>query len=308
MARLLVTGVAGFIGSHLTELLLAEGHTVTGVDSLRTGKRENLAAVMDHEHFSFVHADAGEPDLLLGLLRDLKADAVVHLAALVSVAESVSDPDSNFALNVTLTQQVAEAVRMAGTPRVVFASSAAIYGNPAVLPLPESAPAEPLSPYGAAKLASEVLLAGHARCFGFHAAFLRFFNVYGPRQDPRSPYSGVISIFRDCCQAGQPVTFHGDGLQTRDFIAVADLARVIATAAVRPEPLPDGAYNVGTGVATTLLDLLDTLRSAHPDIPAPIFTAPRPGDIRHSCADVSKLAAALGWKPATPLATGLRWE
>lgn len=307
MRSILVTGGAGFIGSHVCDNLLAAGHRVIAVDSLRTGRLENLLSARGHPGFRFVHADAATPGLLTGLLEESKADAVIHLAALVSVAESVTDPDLNFALNVAMTQQVALAMRQVGTPRVVFASSAAVYGTPLSLPLSESAPTAPLSPYGAAKLASEALLMGQSQCFGYRAASLRFFNVYGPRQDPASPYSGVISIFRDRCAAGLPVAIHGDGQQTRDFVAVADVARVVAETATRGEPLPDGAYNVGTGTEVSLLALLDLLRSMHPAAPVPEFTAARPGDIRNSCADVSKLEAELGWKPSTPLATGLGW-
>lgn len=307
MARVLVIGAAGFIGSHVTDTLLAAGHTVIGLDNLRSGQRDNLAPALAQPGFRLQIADAAVPGVLEDALQADQIEAVVHLAALVSVAESVAEPELNFALNVALTQRVAEAVRVTGTPRLVYASSAAVYGTPAVLPLPETAPTCPLSPYGAAKLASEALLFGHASCFGFAAAAFRFFNVYGPRQDPKSPYSGVISIFRNRCQAGEAVTIQGDGRQTRDFVAVGDVARVVAEAAVRATPLATGPYNVGTGRSTTLLELLTVLRSQYPQAPEPAFAPARAGDIRHSCAEPAKLTHALGWGPSTTLTEGLAW-
>ncbi|MBM3854348.1 MAG: NAD-dependent epimerase/dehydratase family protein [Verrucomicrobia bacterium] len=305
MANLLVTGAAGFIGSHTVDQLLAAGHAVVGVDNFRTGRRANLVAADASPRFRLHEADVATPGTLDRLVAATRPDAIVHLAALVSVQDSFADPDLNFSLNVAATHFVAEAARAHGVPRVVFASSAAVYGDTADLPIRESTPGRPISPYGAAKLASEALLLGHGAAYGFVVRCLRYFNVFGPRQDPASPYSGVISIFDRRCREGRAVTIYGDGRQTRDFISVHDVARANVIAATRRE-MRSGVANLCTGRGTTLLEVLAVFREHHPALPAPAHAAPRAGDIVHSRGAPEEAAAALGFRAAVPVADGLR--
>ncbi|MBL8251363.1 MAG: GDP-mannose 4,6-dehydratase, partial [Candidatus Competibacter sp.] len=193
----LVTGAAGFIGSHSVEWLLGQGQRVVGVDNLRTGHLENLSAARSSPNFEWVLADAGDEAAMRELFERHRFSGVLHLAALVSVPESFRDPALNARLNLTATDTLARLCLKFSCQRVIFASSAAVYGTAAALPNQESAPPQPQSPYAAAKLASEVMLLGYAASFGLEVACLRYFNVYGPRQDPSSPYSGVLSIFTD---------------------------------------------------------------------------------------------------------------
>jgi UDP-glucose 4-epimerase len=304
MAKILVTGAAGFIGSHTTDCLLGEGHAVVGVDNLRTGRRENLAAARRSSAFVLHERDIAEPGVLAALVAAEQPEAIIHLAALVSVPESMAKPDLNFSLNVHASQLVAEAARLHGVRRVVFASSAAIYGDAVERPIRESAPQRPVSPYGAAKLAAEALLLGHGACFGFTVRCLRYFNVFGPRQDPSSPYSGVISIFVRQYRAGKPVTIYGDGRQTRDFIAVRDVARANVLAATRPG-LASDAVNICTGRATSLLDLAGILAAHFPGVGAPVLRPAREGDIVHSLGDPAAAVAALGFTARVDVAEGL---
>ena len=304
MAKILVTGAAGFIGSHTADRLLGEGHAVVGVDNLRTGKKENLAAALRSAAFALHVKDIAEPGVLDALVAETRPDAIIHLAALVSVQESIENPALNFELNVHASQLVAEAAREHGVGRVVFASSAAIYGDAAERPIREAAEKRPVSPYGAAKLASEDLLLGHGACYGFTVRCQRYFNVYGSRQDPASPYSGVISIFARHYRAGQPVTIYGDGRQTRDFIAVKDVARANALAATRPG-VTSGAANICTGRATSLLELAGIFAAQHPGVSAPIHRPARAGDIVHSLGDPSAAGSALGFTAGTGMTEGL---
>lgn len=304
MATILVTGAAGFIGSHTTDLLLAEGHRVVGVDNFRTGRRENLADAARRPGFEFHELDVAMPGALAGLVTRARPEAIIHLAALVSVQESIANPELNFLLNVQATQLVAEAARLHRVGRVVFASSAAIYGDAVDLPVREGAAKRPVSPYGAAKLASEDLLLGHAATYGLSVRCQRYFNVFGPRQDPSSPYSGVISIFARRHAEGKPVTIYGDGRQTRDFIAVRDVARANVLAATRPG-LPSGAANICTGRATSLLDLAAVFGRLYPEVAKPLHAPARSGDIVHSLGAPEAAAAELGFTARTAVADGL---
>jgi UDP-glucose 4-epimerase len=304
MTHVLVTGAAGFIGSHTVDQLLAAGHRVTAVDNFRTGRRENLAGALRSTACRLVEADVSAEDVLGQLVAAERPGAIVHLAALVSVPESIRDPGLNFRLNVVATQRVAEAARQGGVERVVFASSAAVYGDAPPLPAGEEAPKAPISPYGAAKLASEALLLGHAAAFGFTVRCQRYFNVFGPRQDPGSPYSGVISLFARRHREGTAVTLFGDGGQTRDFISVHDVARANVLAATAPG-LANGTANICTGRGTSLREVLAVFQRHYSAAPAPYFAPPRAGDIRHSRGDPAAAAAALGFRAAVPVEDGL---
>jgi UDP-glucose 4-epimerase len=304
MSSVLVTGAAGFIGSHTCDLLLAAGHTVVGIDNFRTGFRGNLGLALSNRHFSLVEADVCSSGTLGRIAAETKPDALIHLAGLVSVQESLQDPELNFALNLRGTHLVAEAARLTGIARVVFASSAAVYGDAQTCPITEQMETRPISPYGAAKLASEALLLGHAAAFGFTARCQRYFNVYGPRQDPRSLYSGVISIFCDTLRAGLAPTIFGDGEQTRDFIFVQDVARANVLAATAPE-IASGVANICSGRATTLNQLATGLRTYFAGSRAPVHGAPKAADIRHSLGSPTVAAAAFGFTAEVPLAVGL---
>jgi UDP-glucose 4-epimerase len=307
MAKIVVTGAAGFIGSHTVDRLLADGHAVVGVDNFRTGRRGNLERAMPHQAFRFVEGDVLAPDLLLGLVRDSRADAIIHLAALVSVPESIAHPELNRRLNFEATQLVVDAAaQVRSVRRIVFASSAAVYGNNDALPLVEEADCRPLSPYGEAKLASERLLAEFSqRHPGTTAVAFRYFNVYGPRQDPSSPYSGVISRFADALHRGESPTINGDGEQTRDFIAVADVARANALAATK-EDVSTAVFNLCTGRATSLNFLLKTMTAELRSEVRPLYGAARVGDIRHSLGNPARVQRVLGFQAEHDLASGLR--
>lgn len=308
----LVTGGAGFIGSHTVDRLVADGHRVVVLDDLRTGKRANLA-----HHGALRFADGSPVELVVadvscGIFAPLAAltathgpiARIIHLAAQVSVVHSLANPLVDVAVNYVGTVQVLEYARAVGVAKVVFASSAAVYGDTAAVPVLEDVPCRPLSPYGVDKLASELMLRAYASTHGLASTPLRFFNVYGPRQDPTSPYSGVISIFADRARAGRPITIFGDGQQTRDFVYVGDVARAVVTAA-----LTDGgdgtAMNVGTGRETTVRELAEVVVAlAGTDVP--ISHAPaRAGEIVRSCAEVGRAREALGFTAATTLADGL---
>jgi UDP-glucose 4-epimerase len=309
-----VTGGAGFIGSHTVDRLIALGHRVIVLDDFRTGKRANLARWADPKH-AF---DGAEPALevvtcdvshgifaaLAPLARYGRVERIVHLAAQVSVVHSVANPLVDMAVNYGGTLHVLEYARAAGVAKVVFASSAAVYGDVSELPVAEDAPKRPVSPYGIDKLASELALDYYAAVHGVPTTALRFFNVYGPRQDPSSPYSGVISIFADRARAGRPLTIFGDGGQTRDFVYVGDVVRAITAA------LADGndrvVANVGTGGEISVLELariiVDLCGGASPIQHAP----PRAGEILKSYARVGRLRDALGVVAETKLVDGLR--
>lgn len=297
--RILITGGAGFIGSHLAERLLAAGREVRILDNLSTGRRENLPM-------------AGGLEFIKGDIRDVKdveravsgCEAIVHLAAVASVQASVDDPAGTHATNFVGTLNLLEAARRNGVSRFLYASSAAVYGDTTDLPVRETATVRPLSPYAADKLAGEHYLTFYSSKYGIQGTAFRFFNIYGPRQDPSSPYSGVISIFVDCARAARPVTIYGDGEQTRDFVYVADLAEILASALAAPRTRSQ-VINVGRGAECSLLDLLRALEGL---LGRPIerrHEGPRLGDIRKSCADVGRLRDLLGKLPPTPIQTGL---
>lgn len=304
MQPVIVTGAAGFIGSHTCDLLLATGRTVVGVDNFRTGQRSNIAQALEHPNFRFIQADFCKPGALDRIVAESRPTDLIHLAALTSVQESVQKPKLNFELNILGTHLVAEAARAHGIARVVFASSAAVYGDSDQLPLSEQSRACPISPYGAAKLASEALLIGHGAAFGITICCLRYFNVYGPRQDPNSPYSGVISIFCDKLRACMAPVIFGDGEQTRDFIHVQDVARANVLAATAPA-VTSGIVNICTGRATSLNQLAVGFRTYFPSAPLPMHVSSKAADIRHSLGTSDAAEASFGFSAEVVLADGL---
>jgi len=303
MGNILVTGAAGFIGSHTTDLLLAKGHSVLGVDNFRSGHRRNLAGALARPGFRLVESDVASADVLDRLVAEFQPVAIIHLAALVSVQESIRDPDLNHRINISATERVAAAALAHGVKRIVFASSAAIYGDTSDLPIREETEKTPISPYGFAKLHSEGILLGlNAR--GVTVRCHRYFNVFGPRQDPASPYSGVISIFERRYREGQPVVIYGDGSQTRDFISVHDVARANVIAATKSD-IASGAANICTGQATSLLDVVGIFAAHYPAVAAPQFAPARAGDIVHSLGRPDRAQAELGFLAKVSVATGL---
>ncbi|MBN9522457.1 NAD-dependent epimerase/dehydratase family protein [bacterium] len=295
----LVTGGAGFIGSHLVEALTAAGRRVRVFDDLSTGLRSNLAPDVE-----FIEGTLTDPAAVAKAVEG--CEVVFHLAALASVAKSVEDPLLNHAINATGTLHVLDAARKAGVRRLVYAASASAYGgadDPAGQG--EDTPLCALSPYAAAKLAGEFYCQSFAASYGFETVRLRFFNVFGPRQRPDSPYSGVIAIFTSMLAAGRTPTVHGDGLQSRDFVAVEDVARALILAADTPG-VSGRVYNVGTGGSVTLLQLLDGLNKLLGTSVVPAHGPARAGDIRHSRAKIDRITADLGFAPKVSFEEGLR--
>lgn len=299
----LVTGAAGFIGSHTVDALLAKGCRVVGLDDLSTGSRLNLALALRDPGFHFVMGDVTKDAPLIRVAEKFRPSAIIHLAALVSVQKSVHDPVLNFELNVAATHRIAEIARRFGIARVVYASSAAVYGDPVRLPLSETSPTAPISPYGAAKLASENLLLGCARTYGYTARCQRYFNVYGPRQYAGSPYAGVLSIFAQRCLSGRGVEIFGDGNQTRDFIAVRDVARANVLAVTAG--CNSGVANICTGKETSLRQIVCMLRTHFPSMPPVVFSVGRHGDIQRSLGTCNVARRELGFVHRVPVTRGL---
>ncbi|GFM51768.1 NAD-dependent epimerase/dehydratase family protein [Pseudomonas capsici] len=300
-APILITGGAGFIGSHLADALLAQGHAVRILDDLSTGKRSNLQ--LDNSRLELIEGDVADSALVTRAAQGCQA--VVHLAAVASVQASVEDPVKTHQSNFIGTLNVCEAMREAGIKRVLFASSAAVYGNNGEgESITEDTPKSPLTPYASDKLASEQYLDFYRRQHGFEPVIFRFFNIFGPRQDPSSPYSGVISIFAERAEKGLPITVFGDGEQTRDFFYIGDLARLLTQALEQTNPA-EGAINVGLNKATSLNELLAALTDVVGSLPPVTYQAPRSGDIRHSRADNRRLLERFTLQETTPLSVGL---
>lgn len=298
MARYLVTGGAGFIGSHLCEHLLAGGHNVVVLDDLSTGKRSNLP-----ESVTFIEGDIRNADTVLSAMKG--ASGCFHLAAIASVAASNERWVETHQINLSATINIFEAAKQHGRLPVVYTSSAAVYGEADNVPLIESTPTRPLTAYGADKLGCELHAVPGWRVHGVPSTGLRLFNVYGPRQDPSSPYSGVISIFADRFKNNQPITIHGDGSQSRDFIFVKDVCRAFLAAMANTEKGCD-AINVCTGEETSILQLAETLARVTGYEGEFKFGPQRTGDIPRSLGDNSKLIQELGISPKTKLIDGLR--
>lgn len=303
----LVTGGCGFIGSHLVDALLADGHAVRVLDDLSTGSRDNLSATSEGS-VSLTVGDVGDPDVVRACMDGV--DGCYHLAAVASVTRSTEAWLDTHRANLGGTINVFDAARegQSGKPvPVAYASSAAIYGDNPDLPLSEGSALLPLSPYGADKAGSELhARAGHA-VFNISSTGFRFFNIFGPRQDPSSPYSGVISIFVDRILAGQPLTIFGDGNQTRDFVYVADVVRALQAGMGRAESVGGApVLNVCTGLETSLLDLIAAIEAAANCTASTEFAEARSGDIRHSFGNPEALNTQLGVVADTTLVDGLR--
>jgi UDP-glucose 4-epimerase len=305
--RALVTGGAGFIGSHLVDRLVDAGHDVIVLDNFSTGRARNLSHTRSRPNFQLVRGDIRRiPRSLVKRLR--RVDGVCHLAALTSVQESIKDPVSTTEVNVTGTLNVLAAAKALKAERVMFASSAAVYGTPRAFPISEEASVSPISPYGASKAASELYLGSFEENHGIEAFSLRYFNVYGPRQTP-SEYAGVISTFAKRALQQQPLQIFGDGSQTRDFIYVSDV--VDATIAALEKPLKGKVFNIATGSEITILELAKTVKKITNSGSDLKLGPPRSGDIARSVADITKARNELGFAPRKSLDQGLfatiRW-
>ena len=301
MAQFLVTGGSGFIGSHLCKKLLSDGHSVRVLDNLSSGKRENLSDVADE--IDFHEGDLRDEGALQRSVRGV--EFVLHHAAVASVQTSVEQPLVEQQINAVGTLRLLEAARQAGVRRVVLAASAAAYGNDPRVPKDEQMLPTPESPYAISKLAGEQYCRVYSNLHGLETVCLRYFNVYGPRQDPASPYSGVISIFARRMLDGQAPLVHGDGRQTRDFVSVRDVvaANILAC---QTEPARGQVYNIGSGRASSLLDLLEALNAVLDSQIEARFVEARAGDVRDSLADIAKAQRELGYAPAVHLEQGLR--
>jgi UDP-glucose 4-epimerase len=299
MKRYLVTGGAGFIGSHLVRALLEQGDFVRVLDNFSTGKRENVTGL--------------QVEMVEGDLRDAAAvtvavqgiDIIFHEAAFVSVPQSMQEPLPCFEINQRGTEILLEAARKAGVKRVVLASSAAVYGDLETMPLEEHFPLRPLSPYAVSKHVEELYAEMYTRSFGLDVVALRYFNVYGPRQRPDSMYAAAVPIFARRLMDGKPVTIYGDGGQTRDLIYVGDVVRANLAASEHPNA-PGQVFNICTGDETRIIDLIEVLMDLFPSAPAPEFAPVRAGDIYRSVGSPKKAADLLGFKPQTSLTDGLK--
>jgi nucleoside-diphosphate-sugar epimerase len=313
MARFLVTGGGGFIGSNLVEALLRRGHDVRVLDDFSTGRRENLAqaaawAAGGGGHFELLEGDVRDPATCRSAVGG--CDFVLHQAAIPSVQRSVENPVLTHEVNVDGTLRLLLACREAGVRRFVYASSSSVYGDTERLPKEESMPASPLSPYALQKLAGETYCVLFHRLYGFPAVALRYFNVFGPRQDPSSEYAAVIPRFMSALKNGRRPVVFGDGEQSRDFTFVEDVVRANLLACEAPPEACGRAYNIAAGRRTTLKQLLAILFELSGRRAEPIHEPPRPADVRHSLASIEAAARELGYRPEVDLREGLRrtWE
>jgi nucleoside-diphosphate-sugar epimerase len=297
----LVTGGAGFIGSHIVETLTSRGEKVRVVDNLLTGKRANIEPFLSK--VDFVEADLADAKVAARCVEGV--DYVLHQAALPSVPRSVADPLASHHNCVTATVALLEASRNAGVKRVVLASSSSVYGDQPQLPKVESQIPDPRSPYAAAKLACEGYASAFNRLYGLSTVSLRYFNIFGPRQDPESQYAAVVPAFATAVLNGESPTVYGDGGQSRDFTYVANAVEANILAATAETPLAGEAVNVACGERFTLLDLLAEISRITGREAKPTFVEPRAGDVRESLADISRARELFGYEPVVSFAEGL---
>jgi nucleoside-diphosphate-sugar epimerase len=302
MARYLITGIAGFIGSSLARALLAEGHSVRGIDNLSTGKTENLDDIA--HGIEFRKADVLDEIAVMNACRDI--DFVLHQAALPSVVSSIEDPMTSHRVNADGTVNLLLAARNCGVKRVVYASSCAAYGD-AQLPNREEMRPRPLSPYAVSKLAGELYMESFYRVYGLETVSLRYFNVFGPRQDAASEYSGAIAKFIRMMVQGQQPTIFGDGEQSRDFTFIDNVVAANLLACTAPkEQVAGQAFNIGSGSPTTVNQVYRTLQQLLSFPSGPVYAPARPGEIKHSYADIGLAREKLGYAPRTAFEEGMR--
>jgi len=298
MSLYLITGGAGFIGSHLCDALIARGDSVRVLDDLSTGRRENLAAGVE-----LIVGDIADPAAALKATDGV--DGCFHLAAIASIERGLTDWLGTHRTNLTGAITIFDAIRQHGTKApIVYASSAAVYGDCQTIPIPETAERQPLSAYGADKCGCELHAITASHVHGIPTIGLRFFNVYGPRQDPKSPYSGVISIFCERIMNAAPIHIYGDGTQTRDFIHVTDVVAALL-ASMRLRPAAASVFNVCTGQATSILQLARAIGGLAKKIPNMKHKPPRTGEIRNSLGDTTEMRRVLGLDDLMPLRDGL---
>jgi len=301
MAVYLVTGGAGFIGSHIVEQLVRRGERVRVLDNFSTGRRENLTPFLDQ--IELLEGDLRHAEICRRAVKGV--EVVLHQAAVPSVQRSVDDPRLSHDANTTGTLNLLIAARDAGVRRLVYASSSSIYGDSPTLPKHEGMPPQPRSPYAASKIAGEYYCQVFTEVYGLETVSLRYFNVFGPRQDPTSQYAAVVPIFITALLRGEPVTVHGDGLQSRDFTYVSNNVQANLLAATAPE-VTGRVFNIACGKRVTLLELLDVLAEIVAVDVKRQHTDPRPGDVKHSLADISRAQAELGYEVTVDLVEGLR--
>jgi UDP-glucose 4-epimerase len=300
--RTLVTGAAGFIGSTLVDRLLADGHTVVGIDDLSTGRRVNLTSAEADPDFTFIEADITDADLG-AIVAEAKPEVIFHLAAQISVRHSVDNPQFDATVNVVGTIRLAEAARAHGVRKIVHTSSGgSIYGTPPVYPTGEDVPTDPASPYAASKVAGEVYLNTFRHLYGLDCSHIAPGNVYGPRQDPHGE-AGVVAIFAKALLAGEATKIFGDGTDSRDYVFVDDVVDAFVKAS--GEAGSGQRFNVGTGISTTVRDLHSAIAKAVGTADDPEFYPPRLGDLRKSQLDISRGAEVLGWRPQVDIDEGI---
>ena len=301
MERFLVTGGAGFIGSNICRKLISQGCFVRVIDNLLTGRKNNLAAIIDK--IEFIEADMGDGEIARSAMKDV--DIVLHQGALPSVPRSIDDPAATHKHCIDATFTLLLTARDAGIKRFVYASSSAAYGEAPTLPKVEAMPPEPLSPYAVGKLAGEYYAKVFYEVFGLETISLRYFNVFGPHQDPTSQYAAAIPAFVTAILRDQPPTIFGDGEQSRDFTYVDNVVEANLLAA-RAEHTAGEVVNIACGQAVTVNETIDTINELLGKDIKPIYTDPRPGDIKHSLADITAAQELLSYKPAVPFKQGLK--
>jgi len=301
MPTALVTGVAGFIGSHLAAELINRGYTVRGIDNLETGERQNLDSLHNHAAFSFHEGDIRNTDLIADLADGV--NSLFHQAAMASVPESINNPSKTTKINCTGTAAVLDTARRADIDSVVVASSSAVYGSNVEIPIKESAPTNPESPYALSKWYTEQLACQYSDLYGINTVALRYFNVFGPRQDPNGEYAAVIPKFIQLLINDDTPIIYGDGEQSRDFVAIADAIQANILAA--ETDITGEVFNVGSGTCVTINELVSLLTDLFDVNIDPVYASPRPGDVRHSQADISKAKELLGYEPSVGLRQGL---